>query len=198
MSFAAATPLSIGEQAYRRLRADIVFGRIAPGERLRLDQMKQQCEVGVGTLREILTRLAAEGLVLSEGQRGFAVPTVTAGNLRELADLRLVLEGRALALSFATGDIDWEGRVVAAHHKLEVAEWRRRAGEGDAEIWKRYEGEFHQALISGCGSGECLRPLSAVSHGRRLFSRRCRGRRAPCLARLHFGAQCRWGADRAC
>jgi len=81
------------------------------------------------------------------------VPPVTAADLRELAGLRLLLEGHALAQSFAAGDVEWEGRVVAAHHKLDVVERRMVAGRRDeAPAWKRYDGEFHQALISACGS----------------------------------------------
>ena len=67
--------------------------------------------------------------------------------------MRLLLESHALALSFAAGDVEWEGRVVAAHHKLEATERLLLAGERDATAaWKRYDGEFHQALISACGS----------------------------------------------
>ena len=84
-SAAEVIPLSIGEHAYHLIRSDILFGRIEPGARLRLDPMKAEYGVGIGTLREILSRLAAEGLVLAEGQRGFEVPPVTAQNLRELA-----------------------------------------------------------------------------------------------------------------
>jgi DNA-binding GntR family transcriptional regulator len=149
-------PLSLGEQVYQRIRADIVFGRMRPGAKLRLDRMKAEYGAGIGTLREILNRLAAEGLVLSEGQRGFEVPSLTAQNLRELADLRLLLEGHALAQSFAAGDVEWEGRVVAAHHKLEVTERRMLAGGAETELWKRYDVEFHQALISACGSRELM------------------------------------------
>jgi DNA-binding GntR family transcriptional regulator len=153
MDDGAATSLTAGESAYARIRSDIVFGRIAPGQRLRLDRMRTAYGVAVGTLREILSRLAAEGLVLAEGQRGFEVPPVTAAELRELAGLRLLLESHALAQSFAAGDVEWEGRVVAAHHKLEVVERRMIAGRRDeAPAWKRYDGEFHQALISACGS----------------------------------------------
>ena len=52
--------------------------------------------------------------------------------------------------------MEWEGRVVAAHHKLEVTERRMLAGEPETELWKRYDWEFHQALISGCGSRELM------------------------------------------
>jgi DNA-binding GntR family transcriptional regulator len=156
LSVAEIVPLSVGEQAYQRIRADILFGRIEPGARLRLDRMRADYGVGVGTLREILSRLAAEGFVLAEGQRGFEVPPVTLRNLRELAELRLLLERHALAQSFAAGDMEWEGRVVAAHHKLAVIERRMLAGAGETELWKRYDCEFHQALISACGSRELM------------------------------------------
>lgn len=149
-------PLPVGESAYQRIRADILFGRIAPGQKLRLDRMKSEYGIGVGTLREILTRLAAEGFVTAEGQRGFEVPPITEQNLRELAELRLLLERHALGRSFAAGDVEWEGRVVAAHHKLKATERRLLAGERETELWKRYDCEFHQALISACGSQELM------------------------------------------
>ncbi len=162
MSFAEAIAPSVGDQAYQRLRADLVLGRIAPSERLRLDRMKEQYGVGIGTLREILSRLSAEGLVLAEGQRGFAAPPVTVRGFREIADLRLVLESHALAQSFAAGDVDWEGRVVAAHHKLAVVEGRMLSGGADTSLWKRYDCEFHQALISACGSHELMTAHAAA------------------------------------
>ena len=146
-------PESIGENAYRRIRSDIIFGRAAPGQKLRLDRLKDDYGVSVSTLREILNRLTSEGLVWAEGQRGFEVSPVSAGNLKEIAALRMLLESHALEQSFAAGDMDWEGRVVSAHHKL--ASMERRMSEGDrsqAELWKRYDWEFHQALISACGS----------------------------------------------
>ena len=145
--------LTVGETAYGRLRSDIVFGRLPPGQRLRLEALRSSYGVGIGTLREILSRLSAEGLVVAEGQRGFEVPPLSGRELEELAALRLLLERHALADSFAAGDVEWEGRVVAAHHKLEVVEGRMIAGRRDeAPAWKRYDSEFHQALISACGS----------------------------------------------
>jgi DNA-binding GntR family transcriptional regulator len=156
MSTAEILTLSVGETAYRRIRGDILFGRIPPGQKLRLERMKAEYAVGISTLREILSRLAAEGLVLAEGQRGFEVPPITAQNLRELAELRLVLESHALRRSFADGDMEWEGRVVAAHYKLEATEQRLLTGVHETEDWKRYDSEFHQALISACGSRELM------------------------------------------
>jgi DNA-binding GntR family transcriptional regulator len=143
---------TIGDDGYRRIRTDIVMARLRPGQKLRLDGLKESYGVSVSTLREILSRLASERLVLAEGRRGFEVAPVSAANLNELAELRLLLEGHAMENSFARADMEWEGRVVSAHHKLAATERTMSAGTRELDQWKRYDSEFHRALISNCGS----------------------------------------------
>jgi DNA-binding GntR family transcriptional regulator len=152
-----------GERAYRRIRGDIVFGRLAPGQRLPLDRLRAHYETSVGTLREILNRLASEGLVSAEGARGFGVAPVSAQNLQQVASMRQLLECHAMRESFESGDVDWEARVVAAHHKLAALEKRMASGDRSAtETWKRYDWEFHHALISACGSQVLLETHAAI------------------------------------
>jgi DNA-binding GntR family transcriptional regulator len=154
---------TVGEKAYRRIRSDIVFGRLAPGERLTLDRMRDAYATSVSTLREVLNRLSSEGLIIAEGSRGFEVTPISAGNLREVGAMRCLLETHALRESFAAGDMDWEGAVVAAHHKLASMERRMSAGERSmAEAWKRYDWEFHRALISACGSKVLLETHATI------------------------------------
>jgi DNA-binding GntR family transcriptional regulator len=154
---------SVGEAAYRRIRADIVFGRLAPGQRLGLDRMRETYGTSISTLRELLSRLASEDLVVAEGQRGFEVAPVSAADLQEVAALRLLLEAHALEQSFAAGGLDWEGSVVSAHHKLAALERDLLAGEAaDAALWKRYDWEFHHALIGACGSKALLKTHTAA------------------------------------
>lgn len=147
---------AVGDDTYRRLRADVVFGRLRPSQKLRLEGLKETYGVSVSTLREILNRLTAEGLVVAEGRRGFEVAPVSAENLKELAELRLLLESHAMQVSFENADVEWEGRIVSAHHKLASTERLMEQGLGELEQWKRYDSEFHQALISNCGSRELL------------------------------------------
>jgi DNA-binding GntR family transcriptional regulator len=152
-----------GERAYRHIRRDILFGRLAPALRLKLDGLKESYGVSISTLRELLSRLTSEGLIVAEGARGFEVAPISPENLKEVANLRQLLECHAMALSFATGDMEWEGRVVAAHHKLAVVESRMLAGDRSApDLWKRYDWEFHHALISACGSKAHLNAHSAA------------------------------------
>jgi DNA-binding GntR family transcriptional regulator len=152
-----------GERAYRHIRRDILFGRLAPAQKLKLDGLKESYGVSISTLRELLSRLTSEGLIVAEGARGFEVAPISSENLKEVANLRQLLECHAMALSFATGDMEWEGRVVAAHHKLAMVESRMLAGDRSApDLWKRYDWEFHHALISACGSKAHLNAHSAA------------------------------------
>src|SRR3954464_2775911 len=80
---------TVGDDGYRRIRADIIFGKLRPEQKLRLEALKEEYGVSVSTLREILSRLSSECLVLAEGRRGFEVSPVSVDNLRELAELRL-------------------------------------------------------------------------------------------------------------
>lgn len=156
-------PAGIGEGAYRRVRADIIFGRLAPAQRLRLERLREEYGVGVSTLREILNRLQSERLVVAEGQKGFAVAPVSAVNLREIAALRQLLECRALEQSFKAGGVHWEGDIVAAHHRLARTEARMAEGDrSDTELWKQYDWQFHQALIAACGSKMLIANHAAV------------------------------------
>ena len=143
----------VGETAYRHIRSDIIFGRLAPGQKLTLDRMREAYSASISTLREILNRLASESLIKAEGGKGFEVMPTSPEDLRQVASMRQLLECHALKESFESGDMEWEGRVVAAHHKLAQMEKRMATGDrSDAETWKRYDWEFHHALISACGS----------------------------------------------
>ncbi len=149
-------PSSVGEKAYRQIRSDIIFGRLQPGEKLKLERLRESYGASVSTLRELLNRLSSEGFIAAEGLRGFEVMKVSTAHLRELANMRQLLECHALAQSFANGDVEWEGRIVSAHHKLSLMEKQILSGDGDPEQWKRYDFEFHHALISACGSKALL------------------------------------------
>jgi len=144
---------SVGEATFIAIRNDIIHGVLRPGDKLTLERLKQRYAVGVGTLREVLTRLASESFVVAEGQKGFEVAPASEADLRELGALRLLLESHALGLSLARGDLEWEGRVVAAHHKLSAIEKRLLAGESNrTPEWILYDRSFHESLISACGS----------------------------------------------
>ena len=147
----------VGASTYQRIKRDIIFGELAPGSKLKLDGLRERYQASMSTLRETLNRLASEGFVDALDQRGFFVTPVSREDLIEIANLRVLLECHALRLSIANGDTDWEGNLVAAHHKLHLMEQKMLAGDdSQKEDWKRYDWEFHLALIEACGSQNLL------------------------------------------
>lgn len=147
----------VGASTYQSIKRDIIFGALAPGTKLKLEGLRQRYTASMSTLRETLNRLASEGFVEAQDQRGFFVTSVSREDLTEIADLRVLLECYALRLSVQNGDTNWEGNLVAAHHKLHLMEKKMMSGdESQKENWKRYDWEFHQALIQACGSRNLL------------------------------------------
>ena len=69
------------ERAYAQLRDDIIEGRLAPGEKLRVEHLKDRYGVGAGTLREAITRVVSDALAVAEGQRGFRVAPISMADL---------------------------------------------------------------------------------------------------------------------
>ena len=148
---------TVGSTTYQRIKHDIIFGVLRPGAKLKLDTLKETYAASLPTLRETLNRLASEGFVEAPAQRGFLVKPVSEEDLREIAHLRILLECDALTLSLANGDTEWEGNLVAAHHKLNRMEQEILAGDTTkTELWKRYDWEFHLAMIQACKSQNLL------------------------------------------
>ncbi|KZB52838.1 GntR family transcriptional regulator [Thalassospira xiamenensis] len=145
---------TVAETVYNEIRDDILYGELQPGVKLKLDALRDRYNAGVNTLREVLNRLVASGFVFVEGQKGFRVVETSPSNFKELTAMRLLLETDGLGKSIDAGDVEWEGRVAAAHHKLSAIE-KRMLTEDSRELtvrWSQYDREFHQALISACGS----------------------------------------------
>ena len=147
----------VGASTYQRIKRDIIFGDLAPGSKLKLEGLRERYQASMSTLRETLNRLSSEGFVDALDQRGFFVTPVSGEDLIEIANLRVLLECHALRLSIQNGDTDWEGNLVAAHHKLHLMEQKMLEGDdSQKEDWKRYDWEFHLALIEACGSQNLL------------------------------------------
>ena len=104
-------PRSVTERAYRALRHDIICGRLQPGQRLRVEHLKDDYDVGAGTLREALALLVSDALVTVESQRGYRVSAISLDDLGDLTDTRVRLETEALRQSIRLGDARWEASV---------------------------------------------------------------------------------------
>jgi DNA-binding GntR family transcriptional regulator len=149
---------TVGHSTYERIKYDIIFGKLQPGAKLKLGSLRKDYSASVSTLRETLNRLASDGFVSAAEQRGFFVTPVSAHDLGEIASLRILLECHALEASFQNGDEDWEAEVVGAYHKLSKLEHQMQDGNASelVETWKRYDWQFHLALVRACNSNNLL------------------------------------------
>ena len=149
-------PKTLVEGAYQRLRRDIIEGVHPPGEKLRVEHLKDQYDVGAGTLREALLLLVTDALVVAQGQRGFRVAPISIEDFEDITRTRILLETEALRQSIALGGEDWEAGIVAAFHRLSRAE--QKLGDQEdyahtaAEDWEKRNRAFHDALIAASPS----------------------------------------------
>jgi DNA-binding GntR family transcriptional regulator len=149
------------EQSYQRLRGDIIEGRLGPGEKLRVEHLKARYGVGAGTLREAITRLVSDALVVAEGQRGFRVAPMALADLEDLTRLRLHIEIEALRHSIRHGDAAWRAQLQQAYDELSAFEQPIR---GDQRArWEQLNVRFHEALIAACDSPWTLKVLRLLS-----------------------------------
>lgn len=147
-----ASPLpTVAAVATVQLKRDIVSGIFAPEHRLRMRELEERYGLGATPLREALVGLAAAGLIVAEGQKGFRVPPISKEDLIDITSTRQLLECEAFRQSLAHGGAAWEDEVVTSFHLL-----RRELERQDprSAIWlDTYEARhhrFHRSLIAAC------------------------------------------------
>jgi DNA-binding GntR family transcriptional regulator len=176
------TSVSLTVHAHDRLRADLLAGHWQPGQKLLMHQLRERYEIGASPLREALNRLASEGLVVHNDQRGFVVAQASAEGLRDLVRTRIALESMAMGLAFARRTPQWEEDLVLAFHRLSRAP---RSVQTDSyeenPSWERLHRAFHFALLQNCDSplllGFCEQLYDQAYRYRQLSARKAYKRR---------------------
>ncbi len=145
-------------RVFETLRHAIISARFAPGQKLRIDQLGKDLDASIGAVREALSRLTAEGLVLAEPQKGFVVAPVSRKDLEDLTEARVEIECRCLTESIRHGTLDWEGRILSLQHRLRVlGDAFRQPATPEAERWHQLHEEFHEELAACCPNDWWLR-----------------------------------------
>lgn len=151
------------EAVYQRLRADILAGKLRPGERLPFASLTDVYEASTGVLREALPRLVEQGLVFSEAQIGFRVADISVEDLRHLTEARILIETMALRQSIEHGDVSWESRLLAVHHTLTRTPLAHDGDSAVSEEWRAAHADYHSVLAEAC-----LNPrLQSIANGLR-------------------------------
>ncbi|MDE0796720.1 MAG: FCD domain-containing protein [Alphaproteobacteria bacterium] len=144
---------TLASSVYDMMRQDILKGDLPPGEKLRVEYLRDRYGVGASPIREALNRLSVDGVVVRVDQKGFRVAEVSVAELDELIKTRCWLEETAIRESIAAGDDAWEERLVLAFHRL--SKTPRSADQVTSAMnpdWEVLHRAFHLALIGACGS----------------------------------------------
>ncbi|GAA4883516.1 GntR family transcriptional regulator [Actinomycetospora straminea] len=161
-------PPSLVELALERIRADILRGTLAPGERLVEEQLTRRFGVSRAPVREALRLLAQQGLVEHLPRRGVRVVELSARDIQELFDLRDALERFAVETAFAGGrrpersalrDLEAAtARIEEAAHDVDDPALEERAAVDRAAAHRA----FHLAFVGLAGHRHLLRVYEPV------------------------------------
>jgi DNA-binding GntR family transcriptional regulator len=174
-------PRSPSERVYAALHDAVMHGDVAPGEPLRPQELATEHAVSLAAVREALLRLVGEGLADRHRNRGFAVPTIDADRWRRIAEARAIVEPAMLQLAIVRGDLEWEARVRAAHHRLAGTPLPTDDEDRQtADAWAEAHRTFHRTLLEACDNDVLLatfdRLWAASELTRRWFATRVPGR----------------------
>lgn len=151
-------PRTLTSAIYAKLRADILSSRRRPSEKLLIAPIGKRFGVSLAAVREALSRLVADGLVVAEDQRGFRVSPLSLADLADVTHTRIELECLALRRSIARGDAAWRRELEEAWDALRTTPYTTVADRlRHAEAWSVLHGRFHHALVGACGLEWLLR-----------------------------------------
>lgn len=134
----------------------IVTGELKPGEKLKIDRLRNRLGTGASPIREALSLLTSDNLVERIDQRGFRAASISAENFNEILNLRCVLEDQALRQSMANHSLDWEENLVLTHHRLQ------RALRANDHLFEDQHKAFHMALLANAPSPILLKFCSQL------------------------------------
>ena len=162
----ARRPVSLGEEVYAVLFAQIMSLKIAPGARITIDALARDLGVSPTPVREALGRLEGEGLIHKTHLVGYrAAPQLSRRQFDDLYDMRLMLEPYAAAR--AAEAISEESLARLAAIGREMAE-----GEQDYGRFAQLDQRFHDEIARAGGNGlveEALERLHTHVHLFRLM-----------------------------
>jgi DNA-binding GntR family transcriptional regulator len=154
---AAAAPvrrrLTVAAFAEQELRAMVLSGALAPGERLNEVAIAETLGTSRGPLREAIQRLASEGLLTVVSHKGAYVRTLTEQELRELYELRIAIESYAVRLGADRANADQHAQLRA------LLDRTRAVLDSGAESHYPPDLDMHRQLVSMAHNPALLRAM---------------------------------------
>lgn len=136
---------SVSEALYGQLRAGILSGDFPPGQVLRQEELSRRFGASRVPLREAMTRLGAEGLVVLRPRRGYAVPSLEKSEILEIFELRAVVEEHLAGIAAKMRTAKDLAAVLQSLNRME-----RIAAQtpNQTDRWLDANAEFHTRLLA--------------------------------------------------
>lgn len=139
---------------YQNLRGKILNGILKPGQRLRQEELSRELDVSRVPLREAMTRLAADGLIVLNPRRGYAVTSLRPSEILEIFELRAVVEEHAAyRAAYARTEVD----IAEVERILTASEMIKLNSEKSIERWLQLNYQFHARIIASTGREHLLK-----------------------------------------
>ena len=146
---------SAAEFAYARLRGEIMDGQLPPGHRMREQELSERLQVSRTPVREALSRLQADGLLVMQPRSGLAVAELDDAGVIELYETREALEGTAAQLAARYAN----PRDIAAMRSILAAE---ELAPDDPVQQQRHNRAFHAALLAASHNRFLVKSLQVL------------------------------------
>lgn len=145
----------LSEQVYQSLLESILNGELLSGEVVSELSLAKTLGVSRTPVHDALVQLIKDGLVTQDPNRRPVVASFTGDDIREVFELRRLLEGEAAALAAARIDRPTLQSLRAAADRLE----RQWGKSGWVERWADYDETFHEAIASAAGNTRLCREV---------------------------------------
>jgi DNA-binding GntR family transcriptional regulator len=148
---------TLAEKAYAALHDAILSGQLAPGERLRIEQLAETLDMSPMPIREAIRRLDAAGLVELAPHKATRVAELSLDDLSEVYQARLALEPLAVRLA-AESFTDEVAAAASASLERYVEAYKQN---DPSAIWTAHT-DFHYTLYRQAGSRWLLRLITPI------------------------------------
>lgn len=131
------------ELIYRKLREQILFGEIAPGQSVTIQGLTDHLNAGMTPVREAIRRLTSEGALQFQGNRRVSVPLLTAENIAEIIFARQWLESHLGLRATERATPADLAQLTALDDALD-----RAITKGDLQGYLEYNYRFHAKIYA--------------------------------------------------
>jgi len=149
---------SIRERIYERIRDDITYSRVLPGERLTENRLVEELGASRTPIREALRQLETEGMLTFERNKGITFTKLSPQQVDEIYNIGAILASYAVRLCverISESDLKYLRNIERKTIKA--------AKDGDWVEYQKQNRFFHDRLVNNCGNSNLIQVLNNLN-----------------------------------